>query len=235
MHEQQDIQPTPMQPEPAVSFPDPRPTRQSSGGFPKWIFAVIGLVIILAAGGFFLYQSSTSTTENPTPSPFVSGLDTLPTPSETPVATPARSASPAPSATPSSTQRTGVSIEVQNGTGTTGDAAVAKSLIEKAGYTKVTTSNATSQNATSTTLEYSSDVPMSVVTEVAQSLSASFGTVSPTSGLTGKMSIRVITGPKSKTTASATPKASATPAPSGSPRASATPMTSATPKASTTP
>lgn len=239
------MEPTPIQPEPAVSFPDPRSSKSSSS-FPKWIFAVIGLVVILAAGGFFLYQSSTSTTVNPTPSPFVSGIDALPTPTETPMQTTKPSATPTPAATPTSSQRTGVSVEVQNGTGTTGDAAAAKSLIEKAGYTKVTTGNASSQTATSTSVQYSSDVPLAVVNEISQALSDSFGTVTPTAGLTGKMVVRVITGPKStspvikasatptsspKSTATASPKASATP--TGSAKATAT--ASPTIKPSTTP
>lgn len=216
-----------VQPEPVVSFPDPKPVR-SGREFPKWLFAVIGLVVILAVGGFFLYQSSSTSTTNPTPSPFVSGLDTLPTPTETPTAT--KSPTPAPSATPTSAQRTGVSIEVQNGTGTTGDAALGKSLIEKAGYTKVTTGNATSQDATTTAITYSSDVPLAVVTEVAQAMAASFGPSTPQAGLSGKMMIRVVTGPKvaaaaARTTASptSTPRASATPTPSGAPAASKTP------------
>ncbi len=225
MEEQNQIQHEPIQPEPAVGFPDPRPAKQS-GSFPKWIFAVIGLVVILAAGGFFLYQSSTSTITNPTPSPFISGIDALPTPTETPIPTVVASATPV--ATPTSTQRTSVSVEVQNGTGTTGDAAVAKSLIEKAGYTKLSTGNAASQTATSTSLQYSSDVPMSLVSEIASALSVSFGTVTPTPGLSGKMSVRVITGPKDTTHAM---KATITPTPTSSPKATSTtkPTTSPSP------
>lgn len=205
---------------PAVSFPDPKPLRDnsSSSSFPKWIIAVVGLVIILSLGGFFLYQSSSTTDIEPTPTPFVSGIDALPEPSDTPI--PTKSPAPTPSATPSSLERTSVSIEVQNGTGTTGDAAVAKAAIDKAGYTKVKTGNATTQTATTTTLSYSSDVPASVVLEVSKALEAVFGSVTPEAGLSGKMTVRVITGPKlggaaaTKTmspTPTALPKASASP------------------------
>lgn len=225
--EEQTIVETPQQ-EPVVSFPDPKPER-SRGGFPKWIFAVVGLVVILAAGGFFLYQSSSTTTTNPTPSPFVSGLSDLPTATETPSPTKTPVASAAP--TPSTTQRAEVSIEVQNGTGTTGDAALAKSLVEKAGYKKFTTGNASSQDATSTIIKYSSDVPMAVITEIAQALSGSFGTAGQEGTLTGKNAIRIITGPKVK--ADAATKATATP--TVKPTTTATPKPSATATASATP
>ncbi len=210
--------PQEIQQEPVVSFPNPRPIK-SSGGFPKWIFAVVGLVIILAVGGFFLYQSSSTTTVNPTPSPFVSGLSDLPTPTET--AIPTKSPSPTPASTPTATQRSGVSIEVQNGTGTTGDAALAKAAIEKMGYTKVTTGNATNQTATSTTVRYSSDVPAIVISEITQSLAASFGSATPDATLTGKMTVQVITGPKVANASPAT-KATATPTPKASVAPSAT-------------
>ncbi len=229
MEEQTTVEHAPIQPEPAVGFPDPRPSRQSSSSFPKWIFAVIGLVVILAAGGFFLYQSSTSTTTNPTPSPFVSGLDVLPTPTETPMTTVTPVASATPSSTPSSTQKSTVSIEIQNGTGTTGDAAVAKSLLEKAGYTKLSTGNADSQTATGTTVQYSSDVPSAIVSDIVKALSDRFGTATATAGLTGKMSVRVITGPKQASTATTAPKMSATP--TASPKATSTTKPTTTPTA----
>lgn len=204
----------PIQPEPAVSFPSPRPTRDQ-GGFPKWIFAVIGLVIILAGGGFFLYQSSSSpVVSSPTPTPYVSGLDTLPTPTETPK--PSATATAAPSATPDASAKSTVTIEVQNGTGTTGDAALAKSLLTKGGYTKVNTGNASSQTATETSVIYSTDVPLAVVNELTTLLQASFSPVKSKSG-SGKMTVTVITGPKG--TATSSPKASATPTASAKPTA----------------
>jgi LytR cell envelope-related transcriptional attenuator len=195
----------------SVSFPAPQP--EQSGGFPKWIFAVVGLLIILAGGGFFLYQGSVSA-PTPTPTPFVATITALASPTAVPTVAPTASPTPSVLPTPSSAQRTAISIEVQNGTGTTGDAGVAKAALEKAGYSKVTTANATSQNATETTLTYSSDVSMSVVNEIASALKVSFGNVVPTQATTGTAKVTVVTGPKqaSATQTTASSKATATPA-----------------------
>lgn len=204
----------PVAPEPVVSFPKAQQS-QDTNAFPKWIFAVVGLVIILAGGGFFLYQSSnTEEAVSPTPSPYVSGLDSLPTPTEAPTVTP--SATQAPTSTPSATQKSAVSLEVQNGTGTTGDAALAKSILTKAGYSKVTTGNATNQSQTETTVIYSSDISLSMVNEIVAALSQSFKSVKSQSG-SGKMTITVITGPKGSALQTSTPKASATPKSSATP------------------
>lgn len=205
MENEQSVEHQPIAPEPAVSFPAPRQS-QESNGFPKWIFAVIGLVIILAGGGFFLYQSSNAPiSASPTPTPYVSGLDTLPSPTEEPTQAP----SATPSQTPATTDRSGVTVQIQNGTGTTGDAALAKSIVSKLGYTKVTAGNASTQTATETTIIYSSDVPLAIVTELSQAIEKTFSPVKSQSG-SGKMAITIITGPKGSTS-------SHTPAPTETP------------------
>jgi len=214
----------------SVSFPAPQP--EQSGGFPKWIFAVVGLLIILAGGGFFLYQGSVSA-PTPTPTPFVATITALASPTAVPTIAPTLTPTPSVVPTPSSAQRTAISIEVQNGTGTTGDAGVAKAALEKAGYSKVTTANAASQNATETTLTYSSDVSMGVVNEIVAALKVSFGDVTPTQASTGTAKVTVITGPKQATSVQATTsaKASATPAASPATRTiSPTATVTATPR-----
>lgn len=200
--------------EPSVSFPAPQP--ESGGGFPKWIFAVIGLLVVLAGGGFFLYQGSTSESSKPTPTPFVSSLTALPTPTVTVAATPVSTTSPSPLATPTSAQRASIAIEILNGTGTTGDAGVAKAAIERSGYSKITTANSPTQTATSTTLSHSSDVSAQVLAEIISALRLNFGeaTVSG-STLSGTQKVQVVTGPKisSQTPSSKT----STPTPIASP------------------
>lgn len=213
----------------SVSFPAPQP--EQSGGFPKWIFAVVGLLIILAGGGFFLYQGSVSA-PTPTPTPFVATITALASPTAVPTVAPTLTPTPSVVPTPSSAQRTAVSIEVQNGTGTTGDAGVAKAALEKAGYSKVTTANAASQNSTQTTLTYSSDVSMGIVNEMVAALKVSFGDITPTQG-SGTAKVTVVTGPKqaSATQATASAKASATPAASPATRTiSPTATATATPR-----
>ncbi len=210
----QESQPQPIH-EPSVSFPAPQP--ESGGGFPKWIFAVIGLLVVLAGGGFFLYQGSVNA-PTPTPTPFVSSLTALPSPTITSVPTPAVTTSPTPAATPTSAQRSAVSIEVQNGTGTTGDAGIAKSALERAGYSKVTTANASVQNATSTTVTSSSDVSSQVLSEIISALRLNFGeaTVGSTP-VTGTGKVQVVTGPKISSQ-TATPSSKTTsPSPVASP------------------
>jgi len=201
---------------PVITFPQqPAPKR----GMPKWPFAAGGVLLILGIGGFFLMQSGDSAeTGDATPTPFVAGLNSLETPmptEESSTPTPAPSASSAPI---TDAVRTALAIEVQNGTGTPGDAGVAKKELETLGYKKVTTGNAPDESATSTTITYIKDVPANVVAEITMSLEKVFSSVSAQRGvLTGSASVKIVTGPKkagAAATPTKTPTATKSPTPS---------------------
>lgn len=207
---------------PVVTFPSSAATKK---GMPKWPFAAGGVLLILGIGGFFLMQSSSTPSEEATPTPYVSGLTNL----ETPVATstPMATNSPAPSSAPvTAAVRSALSIEVQNGTGVAGDAAIAKKELDTLGYKKVTTGNASSTSATETTITYAKEVSPAVVAEITKALESAFVTVTAEVGvLSGSTSVRIVTGPK-KVAAAAT--ASAKPTATPTTKASASP--SATPR-----
>lgn len=201
---------------PVVTFPQSTPPK---GGMPKWPFAAGGVLLILGIGGFFLMQSTRSDSEaEATPTPYVSGLSSIETPA--PTETPSATSSPTPSAAPlTAAVRSGLSIEIQNGTGTPGDAGVAKKELDTLGYTKVTTGNAPDSSATETTITYTSEVPAAVVAEITSSLEKVFSSVTAQKGvLTGSTNIKIVTGPKkasgaTKATATPTAKPTATPIP----------------------
>jgi hypothetical protein len=216
-------------PQPVVTFPSATPKK----GMPKWPFAAGGVLLILGIGGYFLMQAGgNSSTEDATPTPFVSGINNIATPDATSTPTPTASATPAPSPV-SDSLRGSTAIEIQNGTGTAGDAGVAKKALDTLGYKKVTTGNASSDTATQTTITYSSDTPMSVVSEITTALESVFQSVTAQKGtLSGTASVRVVTGPKkaadamSKASPTASAKATATPKPTATATSSAKPTSS---------
>lgn len=213
--------------QPVVTFP----SASSKKGMPKWPFAAGGVLLILGIGGYFLMQAGSSeTADNATPTPFVSGINNIATPEAT--TTPSAVATATPTATPlpvSDTLRASTVIEVQNGTGTSGDAAVAKKALDTLGYKKVTTGNASTDSATQTTITYGSDVSMAVVNEITSALEGVFQTVVAQKGtLSGTAAIRVVTGPKKSASASTKPTATATAKPTTTPKVTASPVATAT-------
>lgn len=232
--EMENSQTTPEQHQPVVTFPT---ASAPKAGMPKWPFAAGGVLLILGIGGFFLMQSQNVSEETASPTPFVSGLSSIETP--VPTEAPSATVSPTPSSAPvTDTVRASLAIEVQNGTGTAGDAGLAKKQLDTLGYKKVTTGNASDTSATQTVITYTSEVSAAAVAEITTAIESVFGPVSAQKGvLTGTTSVRVVTGPKksggnlsTKTaTPTATAKATATPTPKPL-SASSTPTATPTPK-----
>ncbi len=227
--EMENIQSAPEQHQPVVTFPT---ASAPKSGMPKWPFAAGGVLLILGIGGYFLMQSSrTDLEETPSPTPFVSGLSSIETP--VPTDTPTTTTSPTPSSVPvTDAIRTALAVEVQNGTGTPGDAGLAKKQLDTLGYKKVTTGNASDTSATQTVITYTSEVTAATVSEITTAIEAVFGPVSAQKGvLTGTTSVRIVTGPKKTTgnlsaktaTPTATAKATTTPKPTGTASATPTP------------
>lgn len=203
----------PVQPEvrPSVGFPET--PRKKSGGFPKWIIAVVGVLLILAVGGFFISRSLGSSEETePTTTP--AGLSSLPTPNVT--------STPTPEAV-EEVDKSEVSIEVLNGTGTAGEATFLQGELEDLGYEEIEVGNATSQNETETTVTISNDMPDEIVDELTEALEDIYDEVTVSRGtVSGGFDIRILTGPR----AGASPRASATASPRASATASPTPTAS---------
>lgn len=102
---------------------------------------------------------------------------------------------PAPTATPEATiEKSEVEVSVLNGTGTPGQAGKAKAVMEDLGFEDVTVGNATSKNATVTTVEFSSDIPASLRKEIVDALDEVFDEVEEEVNEDEKMTITVTTG-----------------------------------------
>lgn len=191
-----------------VSFPSVGAQKKSGGGK---TFLIIGILILVAVLGFVIFKSAGNKE--------IANGDLTPIEGTTEDTT----ATPTPSSTPISTPkvivRTGVSIEVQNGTGITGDAAYLQNQLKTLGYTDVKTANATATGATATKVTFAKTLSQDVVDELTKKLKELYTTVDVTTSTSGTSDVVVITGLKKGATAlpSASPKASATPTPTPTP------------------
>lgn len=200
------------QPSPSgVSFPTVDQPQKSSGT--KTLF-IVGILILVGILGFVIYKSATNTPDTTMvePTPF----DNLTPPAgdtEVTVAT------PVPLATPKASERSTVAIQVQNGTGITGEAAYLQAQLEGLGYSDIKVGNASSQSATSTQVTFSSSLDSGIVTEITQKLKALYQDVTSTNSGSSAFDVVIVTGLKKGVTPkpSASPSASPTAAPTETP------------------
>lgn len=205
-----------------VSFPSVNEPRSSNA--PKMLL-IVGILILVAILGFVIYKSSTDTSGVAQPTPFEDLTATL-----EPLATPsAASTSPTPTvaSTPKPSDKEGVSIQVQNGTGITGEAAFLQTQLKNLGYTDVEVGNAPTQNATATEVTFAKSLSTSVVSELTQKLNSLYATVNSKTATSPSTDVVIVTGLRK----GATPKPSVAPSPTASPKASS----SASPTASPSP
>ncbi len=198
-----------------VSFPTVGQPKKSSGSKTLLI-----IVILLLAGvlGFIIFKnSSEENTEDITP--------TVPV-NETPTEAPASS----PTATPKPADKTKVKIEVQNGTGITGEAAYLQTQLKNLGYTNVTVGNASDQDQSATTVTFSKNTATSIVDEITAKLKELYREVEVKTSTTATTDVVVVTGLRKGATSkpSATPTAKASSTPTAKPSGSASPTPTAT-------
>lgn len=103
-----------------------------------WIGLLLVYIVILASGGYFMYQVGVR-----------KGEESAKKQMEQQTAT--KAAEPTPTVVP--IDKTQFKIKVLNGSGIAGEAAKAKDLLESAGFTVLSVGNAGSQNNTDTTIE----------------------------------------------------------------------------------
>ena len=202
-----------------VSFPTVGQPKKGGSGK---TFLIIGTLILVAILGFVIFKSAgNKEIESTEPTPIQGVTDEI-------TATPTPSAS----ASPKAISRSGVSIEVQNGTGITGDAAYLQNQLKTLGYTDVKTANATGANVTATKVTFAKSLSQEVVDELTKKLKELYTTVDTTTSTSGTINVVIITGLKKGATAlpsgTATPKPSTTPTGSASPSASPTTTPSST-------
>lgn len=194
----------------AGSF-SPQSKAKSSGS--KWLLIFIGLLILGGAGIFFFTKSGSTPIATPTP-----------TFKTEPIQTTAGTATP----TSAPVKKDEVSIEIQNGTGITGEAKLLQDKLKVLGYSDITVGNASSTDNTDTTVTFLKTLSQTVQDEIKKELEKTYKTVTVKTSTTQKSDILILTGLRSGSTAitkpatSGTPKASGSASPSASPKATST-------------
>lgn len=210
-------------PNPSVGFPQTPQKAKSKTGL--LIFIILGIVLLIGAGIFFIARSGNQAVASPSPTSFFQVS------SPTPVATAVASPSPVASASPSAADKKKLTVEVLNGTGVPGEAAYLQGQLKNLGYEDIKTANASTQDETVTTITFAKSVSDNIQDELEAKLKTLYTEVkvSTSSTLSG-IDIRILTGPrkgvspKPSAAASSSPTSSATPKPSTSPSPSSSPQ-----------
>ncbi len=194
-----------------VSFPTINNEPKKSGGAKTLL--VVGILVLVGILGFVIYKSAAKNSETPIvdATPYENLTDTVPT-------EPTASASP--SATPKAADKADIKIQVQNGTGITGEAAYLETQLKGLGYTDITVGNSAKQDLTATQVSFGSSVDSTIVSEITTKLKALYQSVTTTTSASTTYDIVIVTGLRKGATAK--PSASPTSSPSSSPSASPT-------------
>lgn len=195
-----------------VSFPTVGEQKKNGGA--KTLL-IIGILVLVGILGYVIYKSASGNSEEssvsePTPYENMAAPEEV----ETPIATATPTASPA-----ANVDKTKIKIQVQNGTGITGEAAYLQNILKGLGYTNITVGNSSTQSAEDTTVSFGSSVPSGTVTEITNKLNATYETVTKTNSTGTTYDVVIITGlkkgatPKATTTSTATPTATPTETP----------------------
>lgn len=203
-----------------VSFPTVDESPRKVKGAKTLLIA--GILVLIGILGFVIFKSASKKSDTISIEPSVEDTFTEPI-AQTP--TPTSTSTLSVLATPKASSKTGVTIEVQNGTGITGEAAYLQTQLKNLGYEKISVGNAGSQNATVTNVTFSKSLSGDIVDEITKKLQSLYQEVSVKTSSTQTSDIIIVTGLRkgatTKPTATSTPKSSSTP--TASPRASSTP------------
>lgn len=185
-----------------VSFPTVDSEKKNGGAR---TLLIIGILILVGVLGYVIYRSASGEGEEseltePTP------YENMVTPIGEPEPTPSSTASPS-----AAVDKEDVKIQIQNGTGITGEAAYLENLLKGLGYTNTTVGNSATQDETDTKVSFSSSVPASVVDEITTKLNATYQTVTKTSSGSTTYDVVVITGLRKGATAKPTTSPTASP------------------------
>lgn len=204
------------QPQSGVSFPTVGAPKKSGGAR---TLLIIGILILVGILGFVIYKSASKRSDLSTePTPF----DNLTSPSQDSTSV----SSSAPVATPKAADKAKVAVQVQNGTGISGEAAYLQNQLKNLGYTNIKVENASQQDLTSTQVTFSSTLDSSIVSELTQKLNALYQNVTTSTSSSGTFDVVIVTGLRKGSTPkpSATPTPVATHTPTMSPTPTATPI-----------
>lgn len=171
-----------------------------------WIVVLILFVIAIAVITFIVFKGSRQTsddTQSLSPT-------SLPVTDENPT--------PEPTATTVAVSKDNLKVQVLNGTGVAGEAALLQTKLKNLGYTNVDTGNAT-ETTTTTTVAFGSTVSQDVITEVTSLLKKTYTSVVTSNTAPTGFDIQITVGTRTgATSATAAPaNTSATTAPTATP------------------
>jgi len=204
-------QETTTRPSSGVSFPTVGEPKKSGGA--KTLL-IVGVLILVGILGFVIYKNASDKNEEGLgePTPF----ENLNAPSQN-----EEVSSPTPTTAPSTVDKTKVKIQVQNGTGITGEAAYLQTQLKDLGYTNVAIGNSAQQDLTATQVSFAGSLSSEVVREITAELNSIYQSVTTVTSTSTTYDVVIITGLRK----------GATPRPSAAPTATptATPIPTATP------
>jgi len=175
-----------------VGFPAASEPQKSGNG--KVIVLIVIILLILGGATWYLLSRKEETIEFTNES--ITPVETRETP--TPVATKSES-------------KSGLSIQIQNGTGTPGDAGKLEKALNDLGYSETSTGNAGSYDYDDAVVVFSADFPETYKSEILKSLSQMYASVQEGGVTLGDFDAVVITGKAKSTKATtATPTAKIT-------------------------
>lgn len=178
----------------------------------KTPFLLLLAVLAIGIGAFFIIRGSTREEATATPTPFVVGTTTT---------------EPEPTQEPEEVDKSELSVEIQNGTGITGEAAYLQGILRNMGFEDIKAGNASTQDHVTTTVTFASDLSQTVRDEVVEKLKSIYKEVDAKSSGSQTVDILIVTGLK----IGATPKPAATATPTATPTASPTATPTASPSA----
>jgi cell division septation protein DedD len=206
------------------------PSSFSAGNRPKdksrktILMALIIAAILLIGGGIFFLVTGGDQEASETPSPAAElVINETPAPTE--------------EAEEAGDVDLTIDIQIQNGTGITGEATYLKGELEKAGYGNIEASNADKTDNTATVATYKSSVSKATRDNINAILEKTYSSVRWVSGSPSNADIQIITGLRKGATSkpSGTPVKSPTATPKTTPKAttSGSPSPTASPKSPT--
>lgn len=206
-----------------IGFPQNGDNLSSLGGKKKeggkWLpIALFLLGLVILGGAIFYVGKDRLVKQVPSPSPESKDIVFFGESEET--------ETPSPSPAISEIDKEDVEIEIQNGTGITGEAGFLKNLFEKEGYKNIKTGNASSYDYIATEVTFSSSLPDSIVEEITKVLKDTYQNVKDKTSTSLKGNkVLIITGLRK----GVTPRPSPSPSPSASPSVSPSASPSASP------
>jgi hypothetical protein len=189
-----------------VGFPSASEPKKSGNG--KIIVLIVIILLILGGASWFLLSRKEETIEFTNESVTPSITEETPTPEET--------------ATP---ERNTLKIQIQNGTGTPGDAGKLEKALKDLGFTETSTGNADNYDYDSAEVTFSEDFPETYKQEIMDKLSTMYKSVKEGSATLGSFNAILITGNAS---GSGTTKSSPSPIPTKKVSATLTPTAKST-------